>query len=387
MQSIVEEGAKAIDVESSLINLLENDNWVVEFVYNFPNNIIGQIKSNQESPTSVYVAKKKKAIAFNDAVNNPRVNVNGMKMHGVASVLVVPIILKDEVRGIIAFYHHKKSVIFTEAKIDFANKLASSLSQALENAELFENIKKSEKLIKKNEKLLQTVLDNSLDGINMLDLETGNYSFMSPAQVELTGFTTEEMNNFSVEEAYERVHPDDLEVSISQQKKVMNGEDLNEPVEYRWKVKSGEYRWFSDRRKLVCDEHGHPVALVGISRDITESKKAEDELRKRAALLDLSYEAIFSWEYDGRILSWNKGAERLYGYNDEEAVGQVSHELLKTQFPIEFREFMKNLIKDKMWTGEITHTTNNGQKLIVETHRQLIQILSVKKLLLKPTET
>ena len=144
MNSIVEDGAKAIGAESSLINLVVNGNWVVEFVYNFPSNIVGQIKWDQESPTSVYVAKKKEAVAFNDAINNPRVNVDGMKMHGVASLLAAPIILKDNVKGIIAFYHHKKSVIFTQAQIDFTNKLAASLSQAIENAELFDDIKKSE---------------------------------------------------------------------------------------------------------------------------------------------------------------------------------------------------------------------------------------------------
>ena len=87
------------------------------------------------------------ATAFNDAQNDPRVNVNGMKMHGVASVLVAPIILKDKIKGIIAFYHHTKSVIFSEAQIDFANKLTSSLSQAIENAEVLENIKISEENI------------------------------------------------------------------------------------------------------------------------------------------------------------------------------------------------------------------------------------------------
>ena len=56
---------------------------------------------------------------------------------------------------------------------------------------------------------------------------------------------------------------------------------------------------------------------------------AEQELKKGAALLDISYEAIFSWDYDEGIVSWNKGAERLYGYTNEEAVGQVSQELLK----------------------------------------------------------
>ena len=107
MNSIVEDGAKAIGAESSLINLVVNGNWVVEFVYNFPSNIVGQIKSDQESPTSVYVAKKKEGVVFNDAINDPRVNVDGMKMHGVASLLAAPIILKDNVKGIIAFYHHK----------------------------------------------------------------------------------------------------------------------------------------------------------------------------------------------------------------------------------------------------------------------------------------
>ena len=67
-----------------------------------------------------------------------------MKLHGVASLLVAPIIIKDKIKGIIAFYHHKKSVIFSDAQIDFANKLASSLSQAIENAELFKNIKESD---------------------------------------------------------------------------------------------------------------------------------------------------------------------------------------------------------------------------------------------------
>ena len=90
------------------------------------------------------MANKKEAVAFNDTQNDPRVNKNGMKLHGVASVLVAPIILKGEVEGIIAFYHHINKVDFTSAQIDFANKLGSSLSQALENVNLFEDIKKSE---------------------------------------------------------------------------------------------------------------------------------------------------------------------------------------------------------------------------------------------------
>ncbi len=141
-----------------------------------------------------------------------------------------------------------------------------------------------EEALRGSEEMLRTVLDNSRDGINMLDLRTGRYVFMNDAQVALTGFTAEEINGLSAQEAYERVHPDDRRVSVEHQRRVATGEDIDEPVEYRWKVKSGEYRWFSDRRKSVRDAEGRPIALVGTSRDITRRKSAE-AVRERQHLV------------------------------------------------------------------------------------------------------
>jgi PAS domain S-box-containing protein len=127
--------------------------------------------------------------------------------------------------------------------------------------------------------LFRTVLENSRDGINLLDLATGRYVFMSPAQVRMTGFTEAELNNLPAEEAFGRVHPDDREISLRQQRLVAEGRDPGDPVEYRWKVKSGEYRWFSDRRSVIHDAEGRAVALVGVSRDVTERKRADEATR------------------------------------------------------------------------------------------------------------
>ena len=115
------------------------------------------------------MANEKKAVAFNNASADSRVNKNGMRLHGVASVLVAPIILKDEVKGIIAFYHHQKSVVFSESQIDFANKLSFSLSQALENAQLFDEIKKSEEDLKRH----AAMLDVSNEAIFSWDYDGG----------------------------------------------------------------------------------------------------------------------------------------------------------------------------------------------------------------------
>lgn len=140
--------------------------------------------------------------------------------------------------------------------------------------------KKMEEALEYSEAMLRTILENSSDGINMLDLKTGRYVFMNQAQVELTGFSQEEINNISAEEAYERVHPEDRELSVQQNELAAAGLSTYHAVEYRWKVKSGEYRWFSDRRRLVRDEEGKPRYLVGIGRDVTERKLAEKELQE-----------------------------------------------------------------------------------------------------------
>jgi PAS domain S-box-containing protein len=181
--------------------------------------------------------------------------------------------------------------------------------------------KQAEEALRESEKLLQTVLDNSRDGINMLDLATGRYVFMSPAQVEITGFTAEEINNISAEEAYERVHPDDREISVSQQKLLTSGVDTSKSVEYRWKIKSGEYRWFSDSRKLVRDSSGKPVALVGVSRDITEHKQAEKELRQSEdqfrALVKNVKSGIALVDENGRFTVVNPSFMQIFGLDNE----------------------------------------------------------------------
>src|SRR5262249_23859119 len=78
---------------------------------------------------------------------------------------------------------------------------------------------------------------------------------------------------------------------------------------------------------------GGPPMFTGYLRDITERKRAEDMLRRQADLLEQTYEPIFVWEFGGTITYWNRGAEQLYGYTKDQALGRVTHELLATSPP------------------------------------------------------
>ena len=68
-----------------------------------------------------------------------------------------------------------------------------------------------------------------------------------------------------------------------------------------------------------------------------ETKATSERAERLANLLMLSYEPMLAWNLDGSIEFWNAGAERLYGFAPNEAVGRISHALLQTKFPNEFR--------------------------------------------------
>ena len=91
-----------------------------------------------------------------------------------------------------------------------------------------------------------------------------------------------------------------------------------------------------------------------------------------ADLLMLSYEPMFAWKLHGAIEFWNTGAERLYGFASNEAVGHSSHSLLQTKFPIELAELRSQLRNEHYWAGELRHICKDGREVIVDSRMQLL---------------
>jgi PAS domain S-box-containing protein len=110
-----------------------------------------------------------------------------------------------------------------------------------------------------------------------------------------------------------------------------------------------------------------------MERESAHIEATSERTERLANLLTLSYEPMFAWRLDGSIEFWNAGAERLYGFAPDEAVGRVSHSLLQTKFPIEFTEVRSRLRNERYWSGELRHTCKDGGEVIVNSRMLLLR--------------
>lgn len=96
-----------------------------------------------------------------------------------------------------------------------------------------------------------------------------------------------------------------------------------------------------------------------------ELRRSEDEFRTRAELLELATEAIVVRDLDGNIVFWNSGAEQLYGWKRDEALGQDLHSTLKTVFPVSREVIESDLRERKRWQGNLLQKKRDGTDVIV----------------------
>jgi len=104
-----------------------------------------------------------------------------------------------------------------------------------------------------------------------------------------------------------------------------------------------------------------------------EATRVTESFREQVQLLDLAHDAILSLDWDGRIRFWNRGAAQMYGWQAEEAIGKISHELLQTKFPQPRTEIEAKLAAESHWDGELVHTRRDGSHLHVASRWALRQ--------------
>ena len=109
--------------------------------------------------------------------------------------------------------------------------------------------------------------------------------------------------------------------------------------------------WFSSIRR-------------GVERELLEARDRLQvevvERTQQASLLNLTHDTIFVRDLSDIITYWNRGAQELYGWTAEEAIGRRSPDLLGTIFPAPREEIVAEFLRSGRWEGELRRTTSHG---------------------------
>ncbi len=120
------------------------------------------------------------------------------------------------------------------------------------------------------------------------------------------------------------------------------------------------------------DETGKIIGCSKILRDLTEFNRVKRQIEEQSALLDKTQDAILVFDPEGRILFWNKGAERLYGWARQEAAGRFIGEFLHADTR-KFKEVNTLTLENGEWSGELNHLSKDRQELIIESRWSLLR--------------
>ncbi len=159
------------------------------------------------------------------------------------------------------------------------------------------------------------------------------------------------------------VHPDDLDRCLEG---YITHFDARRPfeMEYRLRRHDGEYRWVEDNGVPRFDGNGAFAGYIGSCVDFTDRKRAEEERTRLAAIVESSDDAIVSKTLEGIIMSWNRGAERLFGYTPREAIGQPITLIIPPERMEEERRIL-GCLRDgmRMEPFETVRLAKNGRRI------------------------
>lgn len=198
-------------------------------------------------------------------------------------------------------------------------QLQLTVNAAIATCQQQQRIAQDHLALQESEERFRQLAENVEMAFWITELPERRVSYVSPAYERLWGLSAQDIYN-DYKAWIDLLHPDDrVRVDQAFQDRAIEGK-FDE--EYRIFLPDGGLRWIRDRCFPVHDASGQVYRLTGIAEDITERKQTEDKLRWQAQILDQTHDSVITTDLDGCIISWNQGAERIFGYTAAEILGR-----------------------------------------------------------------
>ncbi len=208
--------------------------------------------------------------------------------------------------------------------------------------------------------LFRDIFNASPIGIAVENLE-GQPLFVNPAFCAFLGFSEEELCH---KRCVDFSPPEDAQKDWALFQQLRAGSIDHYQLEKRYFRRDGSLVWGSLSISLLKSS-ASPLVLAMVE-DITDKKKAEEARFRHAAVIESSDDAIASGTLDGIIVSWNTGAQKIYGYTEAEAVGKPISMLVPPELPDEENKILETLKSgDRIEHFETVRVTKTGKRINV----------------------
>ena len=275
-----------------------------------------------------------------------------IKTLGIGSMLDIPIKTNNILWGVLCIEYIGTNKIWTNEEISFTRSIGEIISNVISSFRLKEENIKMQRIM--------TSLNETVWGITLPNYEL---EYISNSVIELYGYPISEwqknMNLWS-----DVIYFEDKERVLKENEQLFITGELN--LEYRIVTQNNQIKWIYSNTKIIKNDNGIPVLMTGISGDISERKKIENELKNYKIAIDHS--AILSiTDTKGIIKYVNDKFCSISKYSKEELIGS-NHRIIKSDkhSGAFYKNLWETISKGEIWRGEIINKAKDGSEYYVE---------------------
>lgn len=245
-------------------------------------------------------------------------------------------------------------------------RLVSSVRQAMTRLEDAERRRAAEEALRQSQEIFRQITENVADMIAVLDVH-GRRVYNNPTYRGILG----DPSTLKGTDSFFEIHPDDRErVHAVFRETVLTG--IGQRLEYRFLLANGAIRYIESQGSVIRGPNGEVVNVLVVSRDVTERREAEMQLREQASLLDKARDAIIAVDLEHRISYWNASAERMYGWTDTEVFGRDLRTLGLGYDPARFETAWTETLAHGEWRGQFQLKSRRNAPVPVATTWSLV---------------
>jgi two-component system, cell cycle sensor histidine kinase and response regulator CckA len=247
-----------------------------------------------------------------------------------------------------------------KGKVSGSDLLLRSMRYAIER-------KRIEATLQQREQEFRTLSENAPDIIARFDREL-RHLYVNYAVEKATGRSVDDfLGKTNRELGMPEMQTNQWDEAL--QRVFSTGEQSS--IEFEFPTTNG-IRYYQSRCVPEIAPDGSINSVLGITRDISDQKLAEQKIREQAALIEISPDAIMVRDLDYHVLFWNQGAEKIYGWTADEMIGRNSCDLLFQESSSQLEIALQQVVETGEWQGELSKVTKSGQEIQVSSRWKLL---------------